>query len=193
MDFINFNLSGEIIKIPRTELEMMLTENWYLPNLINSIGDEPGDTENEAYILYEDPLVFKDLIDSLRYQTLIITDENKLVYYIKLCEKWCVPEWLLEKLKSKLNRKEIMEEFIKNIFKVKKCINCHSTFVDTENNKDSCHFHPGKLNLGLTYECCALKMANGGPNIYCRKGYHISNRKLDLEILNKFMEISKLE
>ena len=190
MEVLKFNLQGTILEIPKTELELVLLDNWYLSNLINSDGDTELYKKNGYYLIYEDVQVFKDIIDSLRYRSLIITDKQKIKYYYQLCEKWCVPEWLLKELAIKEKTDEMKNDVMKNIFTIKKCINCFVSFKEEENHNKACQFHPISLDHSNTFKCCGYNTYNPpSENNYCREGYHMSDVQQDLNLLEKILRM----
>ena len=191
MDFLKFNIQGTILEISRVELEPILIYNWYLANLLNSEGDRELYEKNGAYIIYEDVQIFKDIIDSMRYHTLIITDSKKLHYYQKLCEKWCVPEWLLEELQQRLEIDRIKNDFIKSIFSIKKCVNCYVSYKEEENHNKACHFHSDTMEDHKILICCGYNLYHPvDNNKYCCEGYHMSDKSNDLDILERFIKLN---
>jgi len=186
----SFNLQGTIIKIPNEELELILSYDWYLTKIIESEDDIPKDKENNAYVLFENPQIFMDIIDSLRYHTVIISDKKKLLYYIKLAEKWFLPEWFIEELKTKYKLNTAKQEFISNMFEIKQCKNCHNTYKESENHKDACHFHSNVIS-GSIFKCCGHNVYQNQENVFCCKGYHIPDHNLQIDILKKFQQLQK--
>tara|TARA_B100000123_G_C25707526_1_gene418298 strand:+ start:439 stop:1020 length:582 start_codon:yes stop_codon:yes gene_type:complete len=190
-EFTNFNLQGTIIKIPNEELELILSYDWYLTKLVQSEIDHPKDKENKAYILFENPQIFMDIIDSLRYHKVIISDEQKLNYYISLGEKWFLPEWFLDELNLKLEKYNSKKDFISNLFQIKQCKNCHQTYKESENHKDACQFHYQKLSGARFYPCCGHDITSNQENKFCCKGYHISDKFLELDLLKRYLQLEK--
>ena len=87
-----FILRNTLIKIPKDEFFSLTDEPWYISNLLKYSTD----STDELYI-NEDDGVFVSIIESLRYKDLIIlnTVNPTLMYY--LADKWCLPQWLLDK------------------------------------------------------------------------------------------------
>ena len=64
-------------------------EDFMIKNMIEDTGDI---SELE---IDEDYTVIKNILDSLKYKSLIFDNDTnlKLMYYV--CDKWCVPTWLI--------------------------------------------------------------------------------------------------
>ena len=72
MDII-FNLRGDLIKIPRYELEVITEESWFISDLVNNTE---SNNQEEIYNLWEDKNIFMSIIDSIRYRQILL---NKTV------------------------------------------------------------------------------------------------------------------
>ena len=73
------------------KLDVILNmEDFMIKNMIEDTEDT-----SDLYI-DEDYIIIKNIMDSLRYKSLIFdNDVNlRLMYYV--CNKWCVPTWLTE-------------------------------------------------------------------------------------------------
>jgi len=168
------------IHLPRKEILNLIDQDWFLALLVsNNFGKE---TEN-CYSIWEDFNHVMSLIESLRYNELIILESVSLDYLECLADKWCAPEWLKDKIKEK--KKEI--KLGKNITNINdlvfKCEVCDKGFKNSENTKYSCRTHTyGYSSASECFSCCG----NGKESKYCKVGYHISsilNNKL-LELNN---------
>jgi len=167
-----FILRNMTIKIPKDEFLSLTYEPWYLSNILKYSSD----SDNELHI-HEDSSVFMSIIESLKYKDLIILDKVNpiLMYYV--ADKWCVPTWLLDKLKihnSKHNIENILTKYLEQSLNpnIKKCINCNEGFRVDENTKSSCYFHTGYIcieNTEPVWKCCYLPHNSIG----CKFGYHV--------------------
>jgi hypothetical protein len=168
-----FILRNTLIKIPKDEFFSLTDEPWYISNLLKYSKDS-----NDELYINEDDGVFMSIIESLRYKDLIIlnTVNPTLMYY--LSDKWCLPQWLLDKLKHKMNESKlenIVSKYLDQSLNpdVKKCINCQEGFHINENNNSSCSFHTGHIIYSrdeAVWNCCYEPRTSIG----CKIGYHVS-------------------
>lgn len=164
---IELELRDGTIKIPKKEFEDIFDFNWFLGNLTKY--DENSDTTIQKYCLWESKNTVLAILDSLRYNKLIIYD-NDLDYLYALSDKWCVPEWLKTEILLNIEKKKINNDFTNNMSF--KCLNCGSGFKISENKNDSCKTHRYSLcAVTLRFSCCG-KHADAENN-YCISGYHI--------------------
>ena len=168
-----FILRNTLIKIPKDEFFSLTDEPWYISNLLKYSTD----STDELYI-NEDDGVFVSIIESLRYKDLIIlnTVNPTLMYY--LADKWCLPQWLLDKLKHKMDEckiENILSKYLDQSLNhnIKKCINCEEGIHINESINSSCSFHTGNIIYSrdeAVWNCCYGPLTSIG----CKIGYHIS-------------------
>ena len=152
---IIFNLRGKIIKLKPEDIPQ---ENWYIYNLVNDTIDDGKD----IYI-NEDYNSFMSLFESIRYNNLVLFNGVSLEHLLLLGQKWCVPEWLLDDIKSRITLNSEQSE------KILRCINCKEGYKQSENLSHSCTFHPGDYcTIHNKFKCC------GTNTPYCRISYHFS-------------------
>lgn len=165
------------IQLPRKEILDLIEQDWFLSLLVsNNFGKE---NEN-CYYVWEDFNHVMSIIESLRYNELIILESVSLDYLKCLADKWCAPDWLKEKIINRQNENKKINDINNIIFK---CETCEKGFKNSENTKYSCRTHV--YGYSATSECFAC-CGNGKESKYCRVGYHISsilNNKL-LELNN---------
>ena len=76
--------------------------------LINLILD-CDHSKDDIIKINEDYNVVNSIIESLRFNILIFTENTNLKYMLALSEKWCMPEWMINALNDELyqdNKKE---------------------------------------------------------------------------------------
>ena len=154
-----------------------IKEEWFLSHILKE--DSLEDSDSNTIIINEDKNTVRSLIDSLRYNRLIVYPDVSFDYLIALSEKWCLPDWVNKSIKERLdhnidtnhvdrgivNRRQI--DPIDNI--VFHCTNCKVGFRHSENKSTSCKAHPGGFHPGIeTFTCCGRK-GDAGP---CVSGYH---------------------
>lgn len=106
----------------------------------------------------------------------------KLMYCV--CDKWCVPDWLIESIETQLhlthkivNLNSAIDKLTKNIYK---CANCGKGINKYFNNTStSCKYHPVAYTKNDTnvYRCCNKEEP-------CKVGYHVIDTS-DLVLLLK--------
>ena len=187
-----FILRNMTIKIPEDEFLSLTDEPWYLSNILKYSSD----SDNELHI-HEDYGVFMSIIESLKYKDLIILDKVNpiLMYYV--ADKWCVPSWLLDKLKihnSKHKLENILTKYLDQSLnsKIKKCINCNEGFHVDENTNSACCFHTGYIictgNNERVWKCCYQPHNSIG----CKIGYHVSETPNWIHLQSVVTDLKKL-
>ena len=187
-----FILRNTVIKIPKEEFLSLTDEPWYLSNIIKYSKDD----NNELHI-YEDDSIFMSIIESLRYKDLIILDtvNPTLMYYV--ADKWCVPNWLLDKLKthnSKHDVKKILTKFLGDSLNsnIKQCINCKEGFHIDKNISSSCCFHTSHIivtsNNERVWKCCYQPYNSMG----CKIGYHVAETPNWIHVQSALKELKDL-
>lgn len=170
------------LTIPLNELSMM--EDFFLKNMIIDCTDD-----NQSIELYEDGTIVQNIIDSIRLKKLVYSNENQLSYMLALCEKWCVPLWLIDTINNKQN-KDLLSKIIENYDMIlttgiKKCVICSKGFKPHENTNTSCKRHKCSFDNGLNlYHCCGETERN--KNL-CSIGYHVPE-KTQISYHNLFMQ-----
>ena len=166
---ITIQLKDKNFNISLSELELVTVDEWYLSLQIKYTD---LNEDNPIIEIDEEYQIFKDIIDSFKFRTLIITDIKMINYYEELGKKWLFPEWLLELITEKKIEADSFQALKKMTLDYQKCINCGVFFKVDENHKDACHFHPDKLYLG-SFTCCGYEPSKFNyENKTCRKGYH---------------------
>lgn len=186
MKFITIKTKDKSFEVSLEELELVTVDEWFLSLQIKYL-----DFNQQELILTvdEEYEIFKDVYDSFRFSTLIITNISKIKYYQKLGEKWLFPEWLLQEIHDKIDEIDKFKELKKHLLEIQVCVNCHQSFRPSENKPDSCKFHPGKLYLG-TFQCCGLTPQSNQPlEYYCRTSYHVVDKFKTLGEIEKYRQI----
>ena len=84
-----------------------------IDNMINDL--ESGETINEPIEIFETKNLLLSIIDTLRYGNVIIHDGVSINYYESVCDKWCVPDWILKQSNKNLSAKDFIQGKIKSI------------------------------------------------------------------------------
>ena len=182
---------GDIV-IPRVDFMKAKNQEWMIGNMINDL-ETGGEILKEYIEIFETKNVLLSVVDTLRYNTLIIHDDVSVNYFQSVCDKWCVPEWIFTQSSESFMARDLIKGKIKSIM-LKKCINCQSLFDLNENNAEACKRHVGSIidtnSNSKDFDCC------GGSHHYpCCVGYH-EYSEFDLEedikkidSLNKLMNL----
>ena len=155
--------------------DLMDMEDFMIKNMIEDTEDS-----SEIYI-NEDYNVIKSIFDSMRTKSLIINNDVNLNLMYYVCDKWCVPIWLIKEIENELNtikKLQAANKFIDNLTNgIYKCKNCGIGYNKFNNKADSCKFHPICNTIAETnvYACCNKEEP-------CKVGYHCIDT-LDLSIL----------
>ena len=166
------------ICLPKRELVTLSNQEWFLSVLAES---EYIEKKDENYIIYEDYNTVLSIIESLRYNSLICLEGVSLDLLLRLCEKWCCPEWLCDAVNEKIERNEKHKlEYLKSnpIYqylyheKIFTCHGCRVGFKLSENKKDSCKKHKYSMDaIASRFSCCG----ETEKGTHCLVGYHIPN------------------
>ena len=162
------------IIIPKDELIRICDEEWFLKTMIQA---DYLRKEDEVYNIWEDYDVVMSILESLRYNSLIVLKNVSLDYLLKLAEKWCVPEWLIQLIKERIES-EKQCKLVNKPFALKfleenvlfTCKICGTGFKLCENTKTSCKSHKSSFSsISQKFDCCG-KDENGSC---CVEGYHV--------------------
>ena len=190
-----FKLRNGTLKIPKSEIEGIMFEDWFISKLVcNDIDKIEDDEDDREFELWEDLEVFKIIFESMRFQKLIINENENInfSYLLALAEKWCCPKWLIDEinLHTNLEKKKIFNSLELNI---KKCSNCGVGYNVNENNKDSCVYHSNVLSKENVYFCCGHTYdsinVDNPLNKGCKRGYHVCTKESDIYNIQKIAEM----
>ena len=165
---ININIicrDKNIFTLPLNDFSVM--DDFFLKNMINDINMD----SHKEIIINEDYDVVKSIVDSMRFNSLIYSDKTNLRYMKALCDKWCVPYWLLNMINEELYGDKIykLNKFISKLYgDTLRCKICHCGFKMSENKHNSCrtHFNNGPMHDSNNYACCNKEAP-------CLIGYHV--------------------
>ena len=168
-----FILRDKRLQIPKDEFSNLTDESWFLSDLVNCTKDD------KDIILYEDYNVVMSIIESLRFNKFIILDGVNPNHMYCLCDKWCVPEWLLEESKKNIKHRQLRStlcNFLDNQLNsdIINCYNCKTGFKKSENTSISCHYHSGQIICLIgkrVWSCCNTLDDSYG----CKLAYHVAH------------------
>ena len=176
-NLIELSFRNEKVYMTKNDITGLVKEDWFLKNILEE--NYFSDQENNKLEINEDKNTSMSLIESMRFNRLIVYPRVSLDYLLLLAEKWCIPENIIDMIKEriekninvnnldyKLHEEPIVSKVDNIIFK---CINCGVGFKMSENKNDSCichrTFHPGIE----TFLCCGGKAGS----LPCTLGYHV--------------------
>ena len=181
MDLIEFAFRNESVFMHRNDITGLWDEDWFLKILCNNdlfkknINIDSKGNNIDKIEINEDKNTAMSLIESLRYNRLIVLPNVSLDYMLSLSEKWCMPDFINNYIKGRIQNDTCFKEIISDSQKFTlnmtyQCNICKKGFKILENNNDSCYTHPKNFNLSSNrFECCG-KDANSKP---CTRGYHV--------------------
>ena len=193
-NLISLSFRNEKVFMTKNDITGLIKEDWFLKTILetNCFLDNI-DEEVDNIEINEDKNTAMSLIESMRYNKLIVYPRVSMDYLLLLAEKWCIPENIIDMIKERIKKNinvnnldyQIYEEptFCEADNIVFKCINCGVGFKMSENKNDSCishrTFHPGIE----TFVCCGGKTGS----LPCTLGYHVlsnsdQNRYLNMKI-----------
>ena len=185
MKIIQLKLKDQNIYLNEEELDLLTVDEWYLTLQMKYLDLE---NENPTINLDEDYDIVKDILDSIKFRSLIITNQKKIHYYLKLGEKWLFPEWLMNMIQDKIKETQKIDNIKSELLELQECKNCKQIYKVSENHSEACQFHPGEYSVSY-FTCCGYRPNNGSLNFYCCKSYHSSNKPRTLNFLEKYMKL----
>lgn len=185
MKIINFKLKDKSISLSEEELKLVTVDEWYLTVQKKYLD---LDQENPTINLDEEYEIVKDILDSFKFQSFIITDDRKIKYYQELGKKWLFPEWLMNMIEEKIKDMDKFKVIKNELLELQECAQCHQIYKESENHAEACHFHPGEFSISY-FTCCGYRPEAESLDFYCRKSYHCPNKFKTLEFLEKYMKL----
>ena len=184
-DIILLVFRGDSIVFKKSEIINLVRDDWFLANILElKIVDQQIPDKLE---ICEDKNTAMSLIETMRYNRLVVYPNVSLDYLLALADKWCVPEYIIEmitdrivnnvnvnRIESNMNYPVFDEIETKISFK---CVNCKGGFKISENTAESCSFHPGDIHYNMEIRKCCGKAIDSPP---CKKSYHVMS-SLDLQ------------
>jgi len=184
------NCRGDIIKIPKFEIEFLKTKDNFLSKML--LIDSNGCNE---ITIWEDKNVVLSIIDSLRLNKLIIHKDVDRNHYIGLCKKWNInfnedlddnldPN-IEEKLTSKIKAiNHVYDKIFNPPDATKECVICHLGYSDKDNHDQSCRTHEFYKIVNGSYECCnSLEPCKIGKHVAVNRFFE--NKRMFIDILSK--------
>ena len=192
MILVELSFRNESVYMMKKDITGLTNEEWFLKNILEA-DYFPEEENNNKLEINEDKYTALSIIDSMRYNRLIVYPRVSMDYLLLLAEKWCIPENIIDMIKVRMehninvnnldyaiHENPIFNEIDNLVFK---CENCCTGFKMAENKNDSCithrTFHPGIE----TFMCCGGKYGS----MPCTLGFHI----LDNYDMTKYLALKK--
>lgn len=168
MEIFELIFRNESVFIEKTDITGCIDTDWFLSIILNW-----KDETNKIYI-NEDKDTAMSIIETLRFNKLIVYPNVSLDYMHALADKWCLPENITKMIKDRIVKTKHQTKTDFDIIDemVFKCLNCEAGFKMSENLSDSCICHPFRFDVNQvlsTFRCCGGDQ-NSKP---CTKGYHV--------------------
>jgi len=169
---------GDSVIFKKSELINLIKEDWFLSNILQMNFEDK--TTPEKLEICEDKNTAMSLIETMRYNSLIVYPKVSLDYLLALAEKWCLPNNVIKMIKNRIvqhiNKNDNNLKYI-NFDEIDtkitfKCINCKGAFKIYENTSESCAFHPYDINYATETRRCCGKPNNSSP---CVKSHHVTS------------------
>ena len=167
--------------------DILKMEKFYIKNMLE---DTDNNEDISEFNINEDFDIVKNILDSLRYRTLIFNKDTNLLLMYQVCDKWCVPFWLLHELLDKIKGNDKLNQilyFINNMKKeIKMCKLCNIGFKESLNKIDSCktHHSPKCITNTNRYSCCNKEEP-------CKIGFHIEEKQTDVYLIYAIKDLIK--
>ena len=179
---------GENVLFKKSELINLVDEDWFIKNLLELEFAEQQIPDKLE--ICEDKNTALSLIETMRYNTLIVLPNVSLDYLLALSHKWCLPEFInkmiMDRINQNINVNRIEQNGNISFFddvdtKITfQCINCKGGFKVAENKSNSCVIHPDKPNFVSDKWVCCGKSLDSPP---CVESYHVMSH-YHLELYN---------
>ena len=192
MNQIELSFRNERVFMLKNDIVGLTNRDWFLKNVVETdyIDD---DNEDNKITINEDKNTAMSLLESMRYNRLIVYPRVSMDYLLLLAEKWCIPEEIVVMIKNRIenninvnnldyaiHEEPLYDEADNMVFK---CCNCNSGFKMRENKKDSCICHRYFNSSIDKFSCCGEKAGS----LPCTIEYHTltpSDMKIYLNIKN---------
>ena len=183
MNNIELSFRNESIFMSINNILSLTDKDWFLSDILKAHLNNFNDNK---IMINEDKNIALSLIETIRYNKIVLLDNIDINLMLLLSQKWRVPDSTINLIKSEINKNKgnlYNSESILNHL-IFQCINCKIGFKLHENKKTSCICHPQSFNhVSRRFDCCG-RDSSSKP---CSKGYHcLSN--FDIE---KIIQLSK--
>lgn len=160
-------------------------EDFMIKNLIEDTGDTSDIDIDEDYN------IIKNILDSLKYKTLIFNNDTNLKLMYCVCDKWCVPIWLTDAIDLHITQsKKLMSvtTFIDSLTNgIYRCKNCGVGYNKYNNKAGACKSHriASTIEGSNNYACCNKEEP-------CQVGYHCVDMNYLSILINRIGELGVL-
>ena len=154
---------GESIFMTRCDITGLVDEEWFLSVIV---GNDYWKDDLNKLEINEDKNTSMSIIETMRYNKLIVLKDVSIDYMLSLAEKWCIPEMFIEYIRNEKSLPKKTNNPLDDVIFM--CCVCNTGFKMSENKSDSCKTHPSIFTNGK-FVCC------GGTSNeeYCSVGYHV--------------------
>ena len=192
MNIIELSCRGESVFLTKGDITGLIKEDWFLSVLIGADYLKPDNHAKHRVEINEDKNTVMSLIETMRYNSLIVLEGVSLDYMLALGEKWCLPDCFLLAIKERQDKleKSKPEPGTKYGYNnvVFTCINCGTGFKESENTPTSCKYHRLPMGPGgIRFPCCGRHYGEE----QCVVGYHslsIADRCVFLKLKQEMTE-----
>lgn len=185
MNNIELIFNNDSVLLSIDNILSITSKKWFLLDILNA---HINNYDSNKINIYEDKDLALSLIETMRYNKIILLNKNiDVKLLLLLAKKWRVPDKFINLIENNLSEKNnnlITFNPILNYI-IFQCINCKMGFKLHENKIDSCICHPKCLNhISHKFNCCG-KYSGSEP---CSKGYHCLSQFDTEKIINLLKE-----
>ena len=180
-DIVELSFRGESVFTTIDTIVRSYQQDWFLETVLTHPMIKPDNPIKPNKIeIPEDKNTAMSIIETLRYNRLIVLPGVSLDYMYALADKWCLPEDIVNLIRERIDKNIHVNKIKLGVYDEEpdfdlidyiplKCESCKVGFKMSENKPDSCNCHPGHFIVSDgVYSCCGLP-AGSEP---CSKGYH---------------------
>ena len=180
-EIVELSFRGESVFTTIDTIVRSNQQDWFLETVLTHPMIKPDNPDKPNKIeIPEDKNTVMSIIETLRYNRLIVLPGVSLDYMYALADKWCLPEDILNLIKERIDKNIHVNKIKLGVYDEDptfdlidfiplKCESCKAGFKMAENKPDSCVCHPGHYIVSDgVFSCCGLP----GGSKPCTKGYH---------------------
>ena len=101
-NLIELSFRNEKVYMTKNDITGIVKEEWFMKTILEA--NYFSDQESNKLEINEDKNTALSLIESMRYNRLIVYPKVSMDYLLLLSEKWCIPENIIDMIKERIDR-----------------------------------------------------------------------------------------
>ena len=101
MNLVELSFRNESVYMTKNDITGLTNEEWFLKNILEA-DYFPEEENNNKLEINEDKYTALSIIDSMRYNRLIVYPRVSMDYLLLLAEKLCIPENIIDMIKVRM-------------------------------------------------------------------------------------------